>query len=223
MAAHSDFRHRPLDRLNGTLAYMLGIVYGDRAEMQHVADVVRSIHRGVTGPGYSANDPNLQVWVAATLYESTTLLYEHIFGPFPDEQRTVLLREYGTLATALGCPVSRWPADAAAFRAYWDGMIDTLEVSDAARTIAHDLLYSSNIPLLLRPMLPAQRLASIGLLPSRIRSGFGLAWTPARQRVLDVSLGFLRRTYPYVPRPVRHVGVTLYLRDLHRRRRPESS
>jgi uncharacterized protein (DUF2236 family) len=55
--------------------------------------------------------------------------------------------------------------------------------------------------------------------PFAIRDGFGLAWPPARQRRLDTSLAMVHRTYPYVPKAVRHAGVTLYLRDLRRRRR----
>jgi len=68
------------------------------------------------------------------------MLYERIMGPLPAEQRGELLREYGVLATALRCPADKWPADVNTFRAYWDGMIATLEVSDEARGIARGVL-----------------------------------------------------------------------------------
>jgi uncharacterized protein (DUF2236 family) len=219
VAAYSDFQQRPLHRMRRTAGYMLGIVYGDSREMQRVADVVNAVHRRISGPGYSASDPDLQVWVGATLYESTVMLYERIMGPLPAEQRGELLREYGVLATALHCPADKWPADVNTFRAYWDGMIATLEVSDEARDIARAVLYPANIPVALRPLAPVNRLITVGLLPARIRDGFGLAWPPARQRTLDAGFAILRRTYPHVPARVRHAGVTPYLRDLRRRRR----
>jgi uncharacterized protein (DUF2236 family) len=219
VAAYSDFQQRPLHRMRRTVGYMLGIVYGDSREMQHVADVVNAVHRRIVGPGYSASDPDLQVWVGATLYDSTVMLYERVMGPLPAEQRGELLREYGVLATALRCPADKWPADVNTFRAYWDGMIATLEVSDEARGIARGVLYPANIPVALRPLAPVNRLVTAGLLPARIRDGFGLSWSAARQRALDTGFAIARHTYPYVPAPVRHAGVRVYLRDLQRRRR----
>lgn len=218
VAAHSDFQHQLVHRLRGTLWYMVGTVYGDSQEMQDVADMVNAVHRGVVGPGYSANDPDLQVWVGATLYESTVVLYERVMGPLPADQRGELLREYGALATALGCPADKWPADLETFRTYWDGMIATLEVSDQARDIARDVLYPVNIPMALRPLAPLHRLVTLGLLPARIRAEYGLPWPPARQRVLNAGFAVVRHTYPHVPVRVRHAGVRLYLRDLQRRR-----
>jgi len=223
VARHSNFQRRLLPRLRGTLWYMVGTVYGDSRERQDVADMVNAVHRRIVGPGYSANDPDLQVWVGATLYESTVVLYERIMGPLPDEQRGQLLREYGVLATTLGCPADKWPADVETFRAYWDGMIATLEVSDEARDLARDVLYPAHSRMALRPLAAVHRLVTIGLLPPRIRTGFGLPWPPARRRAFDMGFALLRHTYPYVPAPVRHAGVTLYLRDLRRRRLAEAA
>lgn len=127
--------------------------------------------------------------------------------------------QYGTIVTALGCPADKWPSDFETFRSYWDGMIATLEVSDQARGIARDVLYPANIPVALRPLAPVHRMVTAGLLPARVRDGFGLAWPPARQRRLEAGPAMLRRTYPYVPKALRHAGVTLYLRDLQSRRR----
>jgi uncharacterized protein (DUF2236 family) len=33
------------------------------------------------GAGYRASDPELQLWVAATLYDTALLVYEQLFGP----------------------------------------------------------------------------------------------------------------------------------------------
>jgi uncharacterized protein (DUF2236 family) len=219
VAAHSDFQHRRLHRLRGTLWYLVGTVYGDSEEREQVADLVKAVHRRVVGPGYSANDPDLQVWVGATLYESTVVLYERIMRPLSAKQRSELLREYGELARALGCPADKWPVDVETFRAYWDSMIATLEVSGEARGIARDVLYPANVPVALRPIASAHRLVTTGLLPKRIRAGFGLPWQPAHERAFDAGLAMLRHTYPYVPAAVRHAGVTAYRRDLRRRRR----
>uniref|UniRef100_UPI0025F0C1A6 oxygenase MpaB family protein n=1 Tax=Phenylobacterium sp. TaxID=1871053 RepID=UPI0025F0C1A6 len=65
---HSDFRKDMLGRLRRTARFIAGTTYGDRREAQALIDHVRSIHDRVSGAlpdgrPYSANDPDLLVWV----------------------------------------------------------------------------------------------------------------------------------------------------------------
>ena len=64
VARHSNFATRPLDRLHGTLTYLYVTEFGTPEEAAAVARQVGAAHRPVPG----AQDEQLQLWVAATLY-----------------------------------------------------------------------------------------------------------------------------------------------------------
>src|SRR4029077_8097333 len=68
---HSDFRADPWRRLAGTLRSYLTIVYGSTAAARAEIRRLNTLHRGITGPGYAARDPELALWVHATLVDST--------------------------------------------------------------------------------------------------------------------------------------------------------
>jgi uncharacterized protein (DUF2236 family) len=188
VAEHSSFAARPLDRLRTTLSYVYGVIYGTRSEAEAISRAVAGVHAKVAGPGYSANDPDLQVWVNATLFDTATLLYERVFGRLPEAEADVCYQQYSVLATAIGCPRSAWPADRAAFREYWEHMLTTVVVGDAARRIATSLLWPKGFPVALRPAIPVNRFLTVGLLPEPIRAGFGFSWSPRRERMLDRAL-----------------------------------
>src|SRR5215212_10759046 len=66
VAEHSDTLQRPLDRLRTTLSYVYVMGLGTDEEKAAIARMVNRAHRPVKGEGYTAYDPELQLWVAAT-------------------------------------------------------------------------------------------------------------------------------------------------------------
>ncbi|WP_396230955.1 oxygenase MpaB family protein, partial [Frankia sp. EI5c] len=137
---HSDFAYRPVDRLRTTMTYIYAVVFGTREEAERVGRIVSAMHRKVTGPTYSANDPELQVWVNATLYHTGMRLHRALFGPLPEAQADEVYQQYRVLATTIGTPEGAWPANRTEFDAYWDLMIKSLRVNDEARFLARQLL-----------------------------------------------------------------------------------
>ncbi|WIM98547.1 oxygenase MpaB family protein [Actinoplanes oblitus] len=214
---HSDFAERPLDRLRITLSYVYGVLFGTRDEARAISRAVSARHRRVTGPGYDAADPDLQVWVNATLFDTATLLHQRVFGPLSPAELDVCYRQYSVLATSIGCPEDAWPACRAAFRRYWDHMIDTIAVGEPAREIAAAVLRPAHLPVALRPGIPVNRFVTVGLLPGPIRDGYGFTWTARQQRRLDRVLSVTSAVYPRVPRRLRQVLKDHYLRDLRQR------
>ena len=217
VAGHSDFAVRPLDRLRATLAYVYGVTFGTAEEARAVAAMVTEAHRPVAGAGYRASDPELQLWVAATLYDTATLIYEELFGPLPAPVGERVYAQYAVLGTALQVPDGRWPADRAAFRAYWERMVATLEVTDEARRIAADLLSARGAPLALKAAVPLNRFLTAAWLPDRIRKGYGLQWGGLHQRSYDLALKVGAPLYRLLPVPLREAPKTWYLRDVRRR------
>jgi uncharacterized protein (DUF2236 family) len=217
VAEHSDFAARPLDRLRATLTYVYGVTYGTPDEARAVAAMVTEAHRAVAGAGYRASDPELQLWVAATLCDTALLVYEQLFGPLDPVIAERVYEQYAVLGTALQVPPGLWPADRAAFAAYWRHMIDTLEVSDDARRVAHDLLHPEQAPLLLWAAMPLNRFLTAAWLPERIRAGFGIAWDAGQQRRYELMMTVGGAVYRRLPVPLREAPKTWYLRDLRKR------
>jgi uncharacterized protein (DUF2236 family) len=217
VAEHSDFAERPLDRLRATLTYVYCVTFGTPEEIEAVAAQVTAAHRSVTGAGYRATDPELQLWVAATLYDTAILWYEELFGPLDAAAADKVYEQYAVLGTALQLPARSWPADRAAFRAYWNHMVDTLEVSDEARRVAHDLLSAEHAPLLLKAAMPLNRFLTAAWLPERIRAQYEISWDSRQQRRYELLRTVGAPLYRLLPVPLREAPKTWYLREMRKR------
>ena len=211
VAEHSDFAERPLDRLHGTLTYLYVTEFGTPEEAAAVARQVGSAHRPVPG----AQDEQLQLWVAATLYFTAVEVHELVLGPRRASVRDddQLMREFAAVGTALGMPRSLWPSDTAAFAAYWARRQGGLEVGEDARRVAWDLLHPTNTPRWMRLLLPTVRLMTTALLPPTLRDAYGLELDGRRWSRL---LRFARAVYPRLPRAVRHAPMRRYLKAYRR-------
>ncbi len=203
VAEHSDFAARQLARLRATMTYIYGVTYGSPAERARIVARVTAVHREVNGPDYDALDPQLQLWVAATLYDTGMLLYQRWFGPLREPVAERIYRDYRVLGTALQMPPELWPANRAEFREYWHGMLATITVGEHGRRVCRDLLYPRQLPAVLRPAMPLYRLITVGLLPDNIRNDYGLAWNGSRQRQFDLVMSATAAIYPRVPRTLR--------------------
>ena len=217
VAEHSDFAARPLDRLRATLTYVYCVTFGTPEEIEAVAATVNAAHRRVAGVGYRANDPELQLWVAATLYDTALLVYQELFGPLDAALADDVYGQYALLGTALQVPAESWPADRAAFGAYWQQMVDSLEVTDDARRVARDLLSAQRAPVLLKAAMPVNRFITTAWLPEPIRRQYGLRWGDAQQRLYDTAMKVSGPAYRLLPVPVREAPKTWYLHDMRRR------
>src|SRR6266581_4111564 len=72
---HSDFRRRPIQRLRRTVHMTMAIVFGERETALAAARMVNQTHAKVKGDGYRALDPELLLWVHATLVDSALVTY----------------------------------------------------------------------------------------------------------------------------------------------------
>ncbi|MCU1446632.1 oxygenase MpaB family protein [Cryobacterium sp.] len=221
VARHSDFAARPLARLHGTLSYVYAVTCGtpiDRAAaVRRVALAHRPVHSDPADqdravPAYNAFDPHLQLWVAATLYESATRMHDLVYGPLADADADNVYRDYGVLGTALQVPPGLWPADRAAFALYWEHATAQLATDVTTRGVADQLLHHRTGPVGLRLAMPLARLVTTGLLSPGERELFDLPWSAARQRRFDLLLAGVRLVYPRLPARLRHAPMRHYLR-----------
>lgn len=216
VAEHSDFAHRALGRLHGTLTYLYALEYGTEADRRVVQRMVNRAHAPVRGPGYNAFDPELQRWVAATIYQSTLMLYEGAFGPLSAEDADAIQRGSEQIGSALQMPAELWPRTRAEFDAYWAESVAALRVTPEARRVAADLLAARESPWWVRALMPYVRLATAGLLPAELREPFGFRWDARQQRRFDRAMRTTFAIYRALPRAVRILPCTLTLRRLRR-------
>ncbi|MDL4777040.1 oxygenase MpaB family protein [Actinomadura xylanilytica] len=216
VADHSDLRKRPLDRLFGTLDFLTIVAFGTEEEAERMGRAIRRMHERITGPGYSGNDPDLQVWVNATLIDAALYVYERILRSPSGDLAADYIDQARYVADVLGCPPGAQPPDIAAFRRYTDGMIASLEVTDEGREVARAVLWSRKLRWLW-PALWLNRFITTGLLPEPIREQYGLPWSPRRDRVLWSLLRTGAFGYRLVPGRLRRAGVPLMLWTSRRR------
>lgn len=218
VAEHSDFARNPGARLLGTLQFEYTIAFGTREEAEAVSAAVRRAHERVAGPGYRADDPELQVWVNATMFATALRIYTEVFGPLTADETEELWAGARVLAMMLGCPPGAGPQTAAEFSAYWAQMVRSLEVTSTARQLALAILYPP-WPRCTLPVQAAARFVTAGLLPPPIRDQYGLAWSGQHERVLRAGTWAASVLYPRLPLTVRTAPKSYCLHRLRSRRR----
>ncbi len=158
----------------------------------------------------------MQLWVAATLYDSAVVIHERVLGPVSDDEADLRYREAAALGTALQLPAELWPPDRAAFRQYWDEQLASACASPEVQAVAHTLLDRRHLPVLFRGAFPLIRRLSVGLLPPGIAALLALDWTDRDARLLDRDLRRMARLYPVLPAVIRHAPQRYYLARLRR-------
>jgi uncharacterized protein (DUF2236 family) len=215
VADHSRYREDPLGRGVRTFTAVYSLAFGRREQAIEAALRVRAVHDRVHGqvtdpltpgmdPAYDANDPELLLWVAATLLDSAVVAYELFvepLGPAEKEQNYQQARRFGQL---FGIPQQRYPDSWADFQAWWQQMLasDTLTVTDTARGIYRGLLTGTWFTRVLAPFNYA--LAAM-LLPDRLVESFGMRRSVPVRMSFHAIVWITRVLVRLVPRRLRGV------------------
>src|SRR5262249_1585834 len=131
------------------------------------------------GTPYSAGDPELMLWVHATLVSSSLSAYQRFVRKLSVADQEAYYADMATVARIFGTPAEVIPATLSEFRDYFDTMLagGEITVTEPARRIARMIL-KAPLPAPMRLLAPAHRLATTAQLPPRMRSEYGLHWTP---------------------------------------------
>ena len=192
---HSDFANRIFDRLRHTVDVMVEIGLGDPSDADRALGEMARAHRGVEGTmpdgsTYHAGDPELRLWVMATLIATVLEVEARYVGEFDESDRSRYYEESLEVANVLG--VGQPPPDLSAFRRYMSRRVDALEVTADARHVARHVLHPriGVPPALFAPL----RLVTIDLLPPRLRAGYRLLLSPGRNRWIRRMQSMSRKT-----------------------------
>jgi uncharacterized protein (DUF2236 family) len=202
---HSDYKTDLWQRLLRTLRALYLIVYGSKEEAEAAGESVQAVHARVygrtrerlgpfpAGTPYSASDPELMLWVHATLVEASLTAHRRFVGRLAPEEEEAYYAEMGLVARLFGLPSTALPARLADFREYLDAQLAGREicVTALAREVAAVIL-DAPLPAPLRVLVPAHRLATTALLPQRVREEYGLRWSRAHTVPLALAARSLR-------------------------------
>lgn len=219
VAQHSHFEDDPFARLRNTLATTMDLVFGDGPTAERALRRLNGVHASVRGPvadadaveamggatAYRAMDPQLLLWVQATLIVTSVQAYERWVRPLSTEDKETFWQEARHVGPRMGIPLDRSPATWPALMDYWDEMLapdGPIQVTPTARRLAPTILRPP-LPGVPRQVLDALNLPALSLLPPRIREGFGISWSARHARIASASAAILRTWVRIVPRDLR--------------------
>ena len=204
---HSDYRRDLWRRLVRTLRALYLMAFGSKAEAEQAGAIVREVHAHVAGTTevelgcfpagtrYSASDPELMLWVHATLVYASLEVYVRFVHQLSPQDQERYYREMAIVAELFGTPAGALPRSLADFRDYLTAELagPTLSVTEPAKQVA-EVIIKADLPAPMRIIVPAHRLATAGLLPTRLRQEYGLSWTPLHELALPLAARSVRMT-----------------------------
>jgi uncharacterized protein (DUF2236 family) len=218
LMAHTGSMDQPYERLARTARVINAVIFGPRAEADRLTRRVRAMHRRVrgeltepagrfpAGTPYAADDPELLLWVLATLADSGLVVYERYVGILRPSERDAYWRDYRRVGRLFGLKAGEMPDSLAD---YVTGMLagEDLTVTDDARELAVRIVLHPPVPLAARPVLELANFVTVGLLPARLRREYGLRWDPARTLALAGGAEYAKRlVVPLLPARLRYAA-----------------
>ena len=219
--AHTGAMDEPYERLQRTAQVLNTIIFGSREDADRATRRVRAMHKKVrgeldkpagrfpAGTPFAADDPELLLWVLATLVDSALVVYDRYVASMSRAGRDAYWQDFRVVGRLFGLADDEMPVDIDAFDAYMTRMLngDDLFVTSAARELAIDIVMRPPVPLARRPVLELVNFITVGLLPAKLRKQFGLSWDPLRELALRGGAEYAKRVLvPLAPERLRLVS-----------------
>jgi uncharacterized protein (DUF2236 family) len=223
LLAHSDALEDPYVRLARTARVMNAITFGSRQEADRLTRRVRAMHGAVSGripetvgrypagTPYSADAPELLLWILYSLIDSNIVVYETYVGRLSERRQAALWEDFKLVGRLFGLGEDQLPQTLSELRRYGREMLegDALTVGDWARRRAREIVLEPPVRSLHRPLVETVNFITIALLPDAIREQYGFfPLPPPSMRKALVSAGALyvrRGLLPLLPPHVRLV------------------
>ena len=208
----SFYARDPWKRLIRTVQLQLIMAFGTKLEAEQTAERINKLHETingidpVTGLSYDALDPDLLLWVHATLEESSLFFYEKTVRELSPAERQQYHEENMIGAELVLLERDRIPPTYPELLEYIDAMAEgsDLLLTDVALEV-FELMRGSPVPAHIRPVWAFIAFAARGTLPEEIQDLYNITWDAKRQRLLDANLTLLRSSHRFVPNRFRLV------------------
>jgi uncharacterized protein (DUF2236 family) len=215
VAAHSDFAADPFARLRRTLRTTLAMVFGDGPTAERAISRLNAVHARVQGEvrdplartatgsvRYRALDPELLLWVQATLVVMSVRAYSRWVTPLDAEERDRLWRESRATGQRLGIPPEVSPASWPELLSWFERQLapgGPVVVTDTARGLAGSIVRPP-LPWVPGPMLDLALLPGMALLPASVRDAYGIPWSSRREVLARALAAGVRGWVAVTPR-----------------------
>ena len=161
------------------------------------------------GTPFAADDPELLLWVLATLVDSALVVYDRYVASLSRAERDAYWQDYRVVGGLFGLRDDEMPVDIDAFDAYMARMLngDDLFVTAAARELAIDIVMRPPVPLARRPVLELVNFITVGLLPAGCASSTACRGTRCARSRLRGGAEYAKRVLvPLAPERLRVVS-----------------
>ena len=196
VARYSRFQEDPFGRGFRTFKAMATIYFGTRDQAEYTARRLNRVHAGIKGAGYTATDPELQLWVFATLVHTTLQVFKGMpLRQLPHNWQELFYEESKAPAALLGIPMDMYPADLPAFERYFQEMLHgpVLGSQAVCREVAQAILQHPKTPKRM-----ANWLTSAGL-PEPLCARLGIPFQPEAARQWARRMPRLYPLYQLIP------------------------
>ncbi len=209
----SMYERNPWKRLQRTLVLTYTITFGTKAEADAAAAKINEVHARingvdpVTGLRYDALDPQLLLYVHASLVDSALLFEELTVGALDDRGRQRFHEEQMLAAELCLIPRETIPPSVTSLRAWLADMDDSgsLLVTDGARRVA-DLFQHPPADAEWRPVLRGVSKLAFATLPPHVRQMYGVPAGTARDLGIRSTFSAIRALRPLLPPRYRFIA-----------------
>jgi uncharacterized protein (DUF2236 family) len=219
---HSGYMQDPFGRAERTFIVSQMLIFGSTATAQQGAQIINRLHKHVQGTlstdagdhirnsAYFARDPDLLLWVHATLVDTVLLLYPLLVGPLSQQEQEQYYQESKIIARLLGLTASDMPQTVNDLRLYIHDTVysNRLAATPQARELARQVLFPAGSPPVLKPFSYLNLALTCALLPPPVRAIYGLEWSHRQQFFFDLLTRGVRTITPYLPTTLRVFPIT---------------
>jgi uncharacterized protein (DUF2236 family) len=218
---HSSYFSDPIGRACRTFTLGQFLTFGNSTQARQAAHTINKLHHHVhgtlksdagsfaQGTRYNAHDPELLLWVYATLIDTVLVTYPLFVQPLSEEQQEQYYQESKQLARLVGIPPQYLPETVTQLRQYMYEMIysERLAATPEGRALAQVVLYPP-LHSALRPFMHLNQYITSALLPEPVRQIFDLRWSRKRQQIFDLATTTMRTIIPHLPIALRMLPLT---------------
>lgn len=218
---HSSYMTDPFGRAGRTFVLGEKLTFGSTRKAHQAARTINNLHKHVhghlpteagaftQGTRYDARDPELLLWVHATLVDTLLLSYTVFVGPLTHAEEEKYYQESKQVAHLLGLLPTQMPQSVDDLKQYVHTMVHSnyLAPTLQGRELAFQTLFPS-APGALRPFMHLNLNITNALLPQAVRDIYNLSWSKSQQRIFDLSARSIRTIIPHMPMMLRELPIT---------------
>ena len=226
---HSTYATDPFGRFERTVEWVTVVCFGTTAEARRTSRGINRLHAQVQGglpganatsvlpPGaaYDARDRDLLLWVHATFVDTMLVSHDAFVGGLSTRDADRFVREWDAVAALMGVPAGMLWRDRSELSAYVADSVSSGVVAPGAgsRLVAQTVLDPPVGSAGLRAAFDVLGFTTVGLLPSAVRRGYEIRWTPAHAGAHVALRSTIRGLHPVLPPRLRSSAVHAFALD----------